>query len=112
MQIRVNEDQLEVEVVNLICFLIVSARGLMDEPRIYGPMRLMEATQRLIKLAEHCGIRSELVTGVEERIKAFPLDSLPEGKEKFVEFMDDLVVFLAVWVEQIDWVPQDGGEGC
>lgn len=33
----------EIEVVELIAFLVTSARGLVTEPQDYGPMRLMAA---------------------------------------------------------------------
>jgi len=91
---------MESGIIKLVCFMAVSARGLMDEPQIYGPMRLMEATQRLIALAEDCGIHHELLTEVAKRIKEFPLDALPEGKEEFIGFMDDLIALLATWVGQ------------
>ena len=84
--------------IDLLCFLVVGARELMNEPKIYGPMRLMEASQRLTGLAEDCGIRHELLAEVSQRIGAFPLDALPEGEEEFIRFMDDLIVLLASWV--------------
>jgi hypothetical protein len=97
----VNNAQLESGVINLICSLIVSARGLVDEPKIYGPLRLMEATQRVVNLAEECSIRNELLTEVAKRIEEYNLDYfLAENEEGFIRFMDDLVVLLATWVGQ------------
>ncbi len=104
-------EQLESGVIRLLCFLAVSARELVDEPRIYGPMRLVEAAQRLVKVAEGGGICNDLLTEVAQRIEAFPLDALPEGEEEFVEFMDDLVVLLATWVEQSYVTPEDNRVG-
>ena len=99
--IQVNNAQLESEVISLICSLIVSARGLVDEPKIYGPLRLMEATQRVVNLAEDCSIRNELLTEVAKRIEEYNLDYfLAENEEGFIRFMDDLVVLLATWVGQ------------
>ena len=72
----------------------------MDEPKIYGPMRLIEASQRLAELTKGSGIRHELLEEVSHRIEAFPLDALPEGEEEFIGFMDDLIVLLATWVKQ------------
>ena len=96
-----NSAQLESGVISLICSLIVSARGLVDEPKIYGPLRLMEATQRVVNLAEDCGIRNELLTEVAKRIEEYNLDYfLAESEEGFIRFMDDLVVLLATWVGQ------------
>jgi hypothetical protein len=98
--IRVNNDQAESGVISLLCFLAVSARGLVDEPKAYGPLRLMEAAQRLIDLAEGCGIRHELLKEVAKRIEEYPLDAWSEGEEEFIRFMDDLVALLATWVKQ------------
>jgi len=95
-----NSAQGELGIINLICFMVVSARELVNEPKIYGPMRLVEATQRLIHLAECQGIQHELLTEVINRIREYPLNTLPEGEERFIKFMDDLVAFLASWVEQ------------
>jgi hypothetical protein len=95
-----NSDKLESEAISLICFLAVSARELMDDPKIYGPMRLMEATQRLIEMVESAGVHSELFTEASQRIEKFPLEALPEGEDEFVSFMDDLTVLLASWVSE------------
>lgn len=35
------------EAFELLAFLVTSARGLLDEPRAYGPRRLLRATQKL-----------------------------------------------------------------
>ena len=95
-----NSAKLESEVISLICFLAVSARGLVDDPKIYGPMRLMEATQQLIDLAENCGVSNELLREVANRIEECPLDDLPEREEKFIQFMDDLIALLVIWVKR------------
>lgn len=93
-----NSDKLESEVISLLCFFAVSARELMNDPKIYGPMRLIEAAQRLTELAAVAGIRNELLAEVSQRIEAFPLEALPEGEEEFIEFMDELILLLATWV--------------
>lgn len=93
-----DSEQVESGVMDLLCFMTVSASELMNEPKIYGPMRLMEASQRLTKLAEDCDIRHELLAEVSQRIEALPLDALPESEKEFVGGMDDLIVLLASWV--------------
>lgn len=99
---QVNSAQLESGVISLLCHMIVSARGLVGEPKIYGPLRLMEATQHLIDLAEGWGIRHELLMEVAKRIEEYNLDyCLPGSNEEgFIRFMDDLVTLLATWVRQ------------
>ena len=95
-----NSDKLESEAISLVCFFAVSARELMNDPKFYGPMRLMEATQRLVEMVERTGVHNELLAKVSQKIEAFPLEALPEGEEEFVSFMDDLIVLLASWVSQ------------
>lgn len=106
-----NSAWVESGVIRLICFMIVSARALVNEPKIYGPMRLVEATQRFICLVEHYGAHDELLAEVAKRIEEYPLDVLPEGEEEFIAFMDDLVALLATWVEQSYVAPKANGEG-
>jgi hypothetical protein len=95
-----NSDKLESEAISLVCFFVVSARELFNDPKYYGPMRLVEATQRLIEMLESSGVRHELLAEVSQKIDAFPLEALPEGEEEFVSLMDDLILLLASWVSQ------------
>ncbi|MEW8959988.1 MAG: DUF6092 family protein [Moorella sp. (in: firmicutes)] len=43
----------EKSLVELFCFLLSSARGCVDEPAIYGPLRLIEAYSRLVATIGH-----------------------------------------------------------
>jgi hypothetical protein len=97
---KMDNARLESEFVSHICLLAVSARGLIDEPKFYGPMRLLEAAQRLVELAENFGIHNELLAEVSNRIEEAPLDDLPEGEKEFVQFMDDLVALLVDRIKQ------------
>jgi hypothetical protein len=95
-----NSDKLESEAISLVCFFAVSARELFNDPKFYGPMRLMEATQRLIEMVESSGVRHELLAEVSQKIDTFDLEALPEGEEEFVSSLDELIVLLASWVSQ------------
>jgi hypothetical protein len=103
-----NNDKLESEVIGFLCSLAVSARGLVDEPRMYGPMRLMQVAERLINLAEDCGIRHELLAEVAERIEEQGFEDLGE---EFIRFMDDLIALLATWVKQSCATPENNRVG-
>lgn len=103
-----NSDQMESGVISLLCFLAVSARGLVDEPRMYGPMRLMQVAERLINLAEDCGIRHELLAEVAGRIEEQGIEDL---REEFIGFMDDLIALLATWVGQSYVTPENNRVG-
>jgi hypothetical protein len=43
-------DQLNRELMELIGYMVTSARGLVDEPKSYGPFRLIEGASRLCEL--------------------------------------------------------------
>ena len=95
-----NSDKLESEAISLVCFLAVSARELFNDPKFYGPMRLMEATQRLVEMVENSGVRNELLAEVSQRIEAFPLEAMERGEEEFISSLDDLILLLASWVSE------------
>ena len=93
-----NSPAVEAEFIGLICYLITSARGLVKEPKIYGPSRLVEAARRLIHLADECGIRHACLAEVAQHIEEGRLEALQEGEEAFVRFLDKLVDLLATWL--------------
>ncbi len=51
-----NSAQLKAQAVKLLCFMISSARGLLDEPKLYGPRRLVDAAEKLLELLEEADI--------------------------------------------------------
>ena len=58
------------ELYELLGYLLTSARGLLDEPGEYGPLRLLEGASRLCGLMEMGGssygaVLSELKTGID-----------------------------------------------
>ena len=74
-------------------FMVVSARGLMDEPASYGPFRLIDAASRLIAFLEQQDLSTEALT----RLR----DAIEEGKtscmatpEEFRDFLDTLAISL------------------
>jgi len=74
-------------------FLVVSARGCVEEPHLYGPLRLVDAASRLIEIMKREGRSSEDLNRVQMMIE--------EGKhlvmydeEAFVKLLDRLVAEL------------------
>jgi hypothetical protein len=92
--------EVEAGFTDLICYMIASARGLISEPKLYGPSRLVESTRRLIHLAEDCGMHDAHLEAVARRIEEDRLKSLLEGEEGLVRFLDELVDLLATWVAE------------
>ncbi len=47
------------EMFNLAAFMVTSARGLYDEPKDYGPFRLVDSAGRLLAALEGAGLLSD-----------------------------------------------------
>ncbi len=73
----------------LLSFLLTSARGCVDEPQIYGPLRLLDAASRVIELMEEeKKITPELLT-LKEKINRC-IDVLMYDEDEFVKMLDDI----------------------
>jgi hypothetical protein len=89
------EDKLEKEIFELICYIIVSARNLDQETKMYGPFRLVDAASKLIEILEKNGIYDEFLSQVRTIIEANKYKVMTD-KEEFVAFLDDLVLKMVV----------------
>lgn len=88
-----NSAEGEERLFELASFLAVSARGCVDEPHLYGPLRLIDALSRLVELSRHipCVGSDPFLEEVRDRIennKAL----IMHDKEKFISFLDSLVL--------------------
>lgn len=79
-------------VIDLLAYMLTSARGLMKEPAVYGPFRLIEGASRLCGLLAESGHGDkDFLTDLKEKIdgKKFSLmTDLPE----FVGLMDEVIL--------------------
>jgi hypothetical protein len=78
----------------LITFLLTSARGCVDEPKIYGPLRLLDGTKRLIDLLEAREMADDFLRHLNVKIEEAENVVLRDEK-RFVQLLDDLVVDMA-----------------
>lgn len=93
------EDKLEKELFELICYMIVSARNLDQETKMYGPFRLVDATSKLIEILEKNGIYDEYFSQVKTIIEANKYKVMTD-KEGFIAFLDDLILRMVVKLEE------------
>ena len=100
-------ERLQSGLIEEICLIVSSARELPSEPKFYGPMRLIEGIQRLVRLMQKNGIDHEIFEEVASRIERFPLEALPEGEDEFILFMDELILFLSSYVAGSSDVPTE-----
>lgn len=59
--------ELRAAMLELLTFLGSSARGTIDEPKLYGPLRLIEAAQRVINVMEYLGVSDKELNAIADR---------------------------------------------
>ncbi|MBC7094450.1 DUF6092 family protein [Thermococcus sp.] len=78
----------------LLAFLITSARGCVDEPPLYGPLRLVDAATRLIKVMKKEGKATPEILELQKLIEE-KKDLVMYDEEEFINFLDELSKKLA-----------------
>jgi hypothetical protein len=72
----------------LLGYLLTSARGLADEPKGYGPFRLLDAAGRLLEIMEEHGMGDDFTKRVLEQIDEVRFG--PDNDERLLELADQL----------------------
>jgi hypothetical protein len=92
----VTTEDLTGELLLLIGFMLTSAHGLVDEPKSYGPARLVEAAGRLLDMMEERGMLDDSLKeskGIIDHERFGPMD-----EEGFPARLDQLAL---TWTESI-----------
>ena len=93
----VDKKSIEAQVFELISYMTVSARNLIEEPARYGPFRLVDSASRLIDILKAQGLASERLDGLQAKIEGGKYSAMgPE--EEYKVFLEGLVSYL---VEEI-----------
>jgi hypothetical protein len=79
---------------DLLSFLIVSARNCVEEPKLYGPFRLIDGASKLIEILEGEGLADEFLSKLRKKIEDKKY-SVMSSKDEFTEFLDDLTLDFA-----------------
>ena len=87
------KNEFEREFFELICFMVTSARNLIQENRLYGPLRLVDAVSRLVDILEKLDLKSPRLEMIQGRIEDGE-DTVMESEEKFTAFLEKLVMDL------------------
>lgn len=77
-----------------LCYLASSAAGLVTEPHMYGPFRLVDSAERLIGIMKELGWSDDFLDDLAGFIGANK-ESVMTDEAHFVRFLDELVVKLA-----------------
>ena len=79
------------DVFALVTYMLTSARGCVDEPKLYGPLRLIESISRLVALTENSGLpKDEFLIQAKKRID-LNKHLVMESEEAFTKFLDELL---------------------
>jgi len=80
----------EMELFDLVGYMVTSARNLLDETPLYGPFRLVDSASRLIGILEKAGTASPRLLALRDRVEAGKYSVMGE-EPAFRAFLDDLV---------------------
>lgn len=86
-------DDVRVETLELLCYLMTSARGVIYEPRLYAPYRLAEGARRLILLMDKAGVADPEWRAVVTEIERNLMRSITD-EEACKQFIDEVVLRL------------------
>jgi len=90
---RVGEGVVERHIFELSLFLITAARGCVGEPKLYGPVRLVDAISRLTDVySETSGLKQDqFLLDVKKEIDTKKYLVMASERD-FVVFLDELVL--------------------
>lgn len=91
MKDNMKEKKLRYELFKLFCYIVTSARGCVDEPKLYGPFRLIDSVERIIVLLDNEGLADDFLKKERAKIEENKY-LLMQDEEGFIKFLDELVI--------------------
>ena len=83
------------EIFDLATYLVASARDCVDEPLIYGPLRMLEGVNRIILMGEgDPRFRDDFLSKMRARVTTDVLKVMSD-REEFKKALDDLLLEFA-----------------
>ena len=85
------DKELNREIFDYILFLLTAARGCVDEPHMYGPLRLVDAASRIIGTYQRVkGVDDEFLNRLKQLIDEKKYIVM-ESEDEFTRFIDELI---------------------
>ncbi|MBW2618704.1 MAG: hypothetical protein JRC92_07500 [Deltaproteobacteria bacterium] len=94
-----DKESFEKKTFELVSYMAVSARNLLEEPARYGPFRLVDAASRLIDILEEAEMSSPRLAAVRDKIEADKYSAM-SAEEEFEDFLESVVFFLVDEISQ------------
>ncbi len=89
--LKLSPDELRTGTLELLCYLLASARGVIYEPRLYAPYRLAEGARRLILLMDQAGIATVEWRTIADDIQRHVMNAIT-NEEECKTLLDKLVL--------------------
>jgi hypothetical protein len=86
------------KIYELFCFILTSARGCVDEPPIYGPLRLLDTYSRLIDALDE-GSVDPFWQELKDQIDGYKNDAMYDAKG-FVKAIDQTLAAVARYIQE------------
>lgn len=93
-----NDEKLRQELFHLVGYLLTSAHGLYDEPKGYGPLRLLDSAGRLLAIMEATGLSDPFLTELSQAIDAQRFGSSDD--EALRAFLDQMCLQYAAELKE------------
>jgi len=94
-----DKESFEEEIFELVSYMAVSSRNLLEEPARYGPFRLVDAASRLIDILEEAEMSSPRLAAVRDKIETGKYSAMGT-EEEFEDFLESVVFFLVDEISQ------------
>ena len=91
MKGNIEEGKLGYNLIKLFCYMITSARGCIEEPKLYGPFRLVDSVGRIITLLDNEGLADDFLKKEMAKIEESKYLVMQDEKG-FTRFLDELVI--------------------
>lgn len=97
---QISPEEFRARMLEVLCYLLTSARGLIYEPRLYGPLRLAEGARRLILLMDEAGLADPEWRATGEAIEHHAMQIITD-EEAAKEIIDELVLRLTAQLKAL-----------
>ncbi|MCL6003297.1 MAG: DUF6092 family protein [Thermoplasmatales archaeon] len=85
------EKKLKDDLTLLISYIVSSARGCVEEPKSYGPFRLIDSVSRLVALMHKYGLSDKALDEMAEHIDRDKFSTMTDSK-RFLAMLDEIVM--------------------
>lgn len=81
----------KMDVLSLISYMLTSAQSLLNEPKSYGPLRLVDATIRMVKIMKRNGLKDTIeIDDITSKLDAIRYYSIDEDG-KLISILDEVI---------------------